>query len=85
MNYTQLLAGMVAGYFLRPHIQKMHAKPADSAAMGALHMNPRHMGALAMQQNPRHMGALQMNPAHLGALQMNPAHLGAIELSGLHY
>ena len=74
MNYTQLLAGMVAGYFLRPHIQKMYAKPAP-AAMGALQMNPGHLGALGMQQNPMHMGALHMNPAHLGALQ----------LSGMHY
>jgi hypothetical protein len=73
MNYTQLLAGMVAGYFLRPHLEKMYAKPAAPAGMGALQMNPRHMGAL------------QMNPAHLGALQMNPAHLGAIDLSGLNY
>ena len=73
MNYTQLLAGMVAGYFLRPHLQKMFSK--DEAAMGALHMNPRHMGALAMQQNPVHMGAVHMNPVHMGA----------IELSGMHY
>lgn len=73
MNYTQLLAGIVAGYILRPHIQKMMNK--DQAAMGALQMNPRHMGALGMQQNPLHMGALQMNPAHMGA----------IELSGMHY
>tara|TARA_B100000900_G_C20103855_1_gene523083 strand:+ start:224 stop:445 length:222 start_codon:yes stop_codon:yes gene_type:complete len=73
MNYTQLLAGMVAGYILRPHIQKMLSK--DAPAMGALHMNPGHLGALGMQQNPLHMGALHMNPAHLGALQ----------LSGMHY
>lgn len=73
MNYGQLLGGMVLGYLLRPHIQKMMSK--DESAMGALHMNPAHMGALAMQQNPLHMGAIHTNPAHMGA----------IELSGMHY
>ncbi len=56
--------------------EQMYAKPAPApAAMGALQMNPGHLGALGMQQNPLHMGALHMNPAHLGALQ----------LSGMHY
>ena len=83
MNYTQLLAGMVAGYILRPHLEKMFK--GQNADMGALHLNPAHMGALHM--NPAHLGALgmQQNPLHMGALHMNPGHLGAIELSGMHY
>jgi hypothetical protein len=46
------------------------AMQKNAAHMGALHMNPKHMGILSVDgkivQNPGHMGALHLNPKHMG-------------------
>ena len=59
------------------------AMQKNAAHMGALHMNPKHMGLLSVdgnvrRTNPGHMGALHMNPGHLGALHLNPKHMGMV-------
>ena len=84
MNYTSLIAGMVAGYFLRPHLAKAMAKmmPAQND-MGALQMGAIDMNGLAMQRNPVHMGAIDMNGFGAVGMQQNPLHMGAIDMNGL--